>query len=358
MVEISPTGRKVIYHLGRCWGEGAMATNWIQQAGSVYWTSVEGISDTIEFVEQQDIHQRFRMVEMIPTEPGTAMHDRVAQRLYVWCSDGATPASHHVYWEYGNRPRDVGTVFDGPHAWNLDFTQPVKVAVDETHSGWAWSGSGSELFVSQNNRNDWIEACDLETGAIIQCLYQGDFGWGNGWHFARMPRITPGWILMSTYRTGTNTDWGDNQIFLLEMRDQSEQPRVWRLGPTHNTYDDYYAEGFATISQFGDRLWWGAKWPGQTNIEAYEMQLPPHWWIDLAHGPAFQNLAIRSGSPNQIELLWPSSTNKSYSVYTATNVNGPFQLLTNNLPALPPVNTFTWPRTADPSRFYRVAEEP
>jgi hypothetical protein len=205
MVEISPSGRRVIYHLSRCWGDLT----------------------------------------------------------------------------YGNRPLDIGTVFDGPHAWDLDFTDPVKVSVDETHSGWGWSVDGRELFVSQNNQDDWVEARDVMTGATVQMLYHGDLGWGNGMHFARMPARVRGWVLMSTYHEGANVDWGDNQLLMVELKDHAAGARVWRLGHTHNTWDEYYAEAFAPISQSGDRLWWGAKWPGQGNIETYEMPLPPSWWADL-----------------------------------------------------------------------------
>ena len=209
MVEISPSGRKVIYHLGRCWGTTS----------------------------------------------------------------------------YGNRPLEIGTVFDGPHAWDLNFTNPVKVSIDETHSGWAWDYNGNEMFVSQNNREDWIEASNVMTGATIKILYHGDLGWNNGMHFARMPSFIRGWVLMSTYTGGTNVDWGDNQLIMLEIKDNTQNPRVWRLGHTHNNYDEYYAEGFAAMSQFGDKLWWGAKWPGQNSIEAYEMDLSLTWWEDLGGTP-------------------------------------------------------------------------
>ncbi|MBU1076608.1 MAG: T9SS type A sorting domain-containing protein [Spirochaetes bacterium] len=185
---------------------------------------------------------------------------------------------------YGSRYLDIGTSFDGPHAWDLDFTDPVKVSIDETHSGWAWDYNGNEMFVSQNNRQDWIEARNIQTGEIKQILYHGDLGWNNGMHFARMPSNVKGWVLMSTYNSGANSDWGDNQLIMLEIKDHTENPRVWRLGHMHNNYDEYYAEGFAAMSQFGDKLWWGAKWPGQNNIEAYEMVLPPNWQEELAGG--------------------------------------------------------------------------
>jgi len=242
MVEISPSGRKVIYHLGRCWGDE---------------------------------------------------------------SDG-------------ERPLDIGTVFDGAHAWDLDFTNPVKVSIGETHSGWAWDYEGNELFVSQNDRTDWIEARDVMTGEAINILYHGDLGWGNGFHFARMPGFIKGWILMSTYKEGDNTDWGDNQLIMLEMKDQSQNPRVWRLGHTHNHYDEYYAEAFAAMSQFGDRIWWGTKWPGQNKIEAYEMALPPKWWEELSGAQPIESISyyVTEG----VRITWHSRADATYTIQFADNL--------------------------------------
>ncbi|MBN1898282.1 MAG: hypothetical protein JW827_05865 [Spirochaetes bacterium] len=218
---------------------------------------------------------------------------------------------------YGERYLDIGTVFDGPHAWDLDFTGPVKVSIDETHSGWAWGYDGSELFVSQNNRQDWIEARNIDTGEIIQILQHGDLGWGNGFHFARMPQSKPGWVLMSTYKSGANSDWGDNQLLMLEIKPAAENPKVWRLGHTHNNYDEYYAEGFAAMSQYGDKLWWGAKWPGQNNIEAYEMVLPPTWWEDLSGGlvPALYSPVDITINTNRPSFYWSDESDRGATKY-------------------------------------------
>ena len=251
MVEISPSGRKVIYHLGRCWG---------------------------------------------------------------------TPS-------YGNRSLEIDTVFDGPHAWDLNFSNPVKVSIDETHSGWAWDANGNEMFVSQNNREDWIEARNVMTGATVKILYHGDLGWNNGMHFARMPSFIRGWVLMSTYAGGTNVDWGDNQLIMLEIKDNTQNPRVWRLGHTHNNHDEYYAEGFAAMSQFGDKLWWGAKWPGQNSIEAYEMDLPTKWWEDLEDTPditapdVVNNLTATAGTDRgQASLSWTAQGDNGNSGTATTYV--------------------------------------
>lgn len=186
---------------------------------------------------------------------------------------------------YGNCANDIGTIFDGPHAWSKDFSNPVKVCIDETHSGWGYDKNGNEVFVCQDNRRDYITYTNINTGEQHDIIYHGDLGWNNGFHFARMPSSKTGWILMSTYADLPNTDWGDNQLLMLEIKDESENPRIWRLGHTYNNPNEYYAEAFAAMSQFGDKIWWGAKWSGQNNIEAYEMDLPLTWWEDLGGSP-------------------------------------------------------------------------
>ena len=366
MVEVSPSGRRVITHYGWCFGQRRPGTNWVLHAGQVYRTVVGELDGPIDFVEELDTGQRYGYAESVPSQPGTFFFDGANATLYVWCYDGANASNHTIWWEYGVRPRDVGTVFDGAYAWDLDFTHPVKVAVGEGHSGWAWSEDGRELFVSQNDRNDWIEAYDVVTGARRQILYHEDFGWGNGWHFARMPASVPGWILMSTY-CGTNVDWGDNQLFMLEMRDHASDPppRVWRLGPTHNQWapddprpENYYAEAFAALSPRGDRLWWNVHWPGTTQIETCEMVLPANWWTDLGGTPVLKIRTAKTEPDGTFKLTWTSVPNRTYAVMTSTNLASGFSALTNLIPAQPPENTWVWPMEGGRQRFFRVREDP
>jgi hypothetical protein len=146
MVEISPSGRKVIYHLGRCWGAFGVATNWTWLGTSnVFWTTISTAGESVTRVEEQDTGRQYRGLDTYPSKPGTYYFDREAGRLYVRCSDSLTPLRHTIAWDYGNRPREIGTIWDGPHAWDLDFSRPFKVSVDETHSGWASHPSCREV---------------------------------------------------------------------------------------------------------------------------------------------------------------------------------------------------------------------
>lgn len=182
---------------------------------------------------------------------------------------------------------DIGTVFDGPHVFDFDMTNPVKVSVDQTHGGWGYMYDGTLVYVSQNNRQDYLEFRKVSDGTAYQIIDHSELGWGNGFHFARMPSTRPGWILCSTYsgEDGSVSDWGDNQLLMFELVDKTTTTlNVWRLGHTYNMANEYYSEGFAAMDYAGDKIWWSAKWFGQNDVDTYEMQLPTDWYRNASSG--------------------------------------------------------------------------
>jgi hypothetical protein len=91
----------------------------------------------------------------------------------------------------------------------------------------------------------------------------------------------------------------------------------------------------------------------------YEITLfgDPHTAIQVAPYPLRLEAtwAANGGSGSTCILRWPSLPDRSYAVYATTNLTaGGFTLLTNGLPATPPLNTFIDPIGALRNRFYRV----
>lgn len=163
-----------------------------------------------------------------------------------------------------------------PQAWRRDFSAKIRdVAVDETHSGWIVDADGGEWFVSQNNRNDWIEAVQLSTGRTRKLLNHGDLGWNNGMHFSK-GYAARGQVLLSTYSSG-NAEWGENQLVMLGL-----DGRILRIAHTHNAYpgdDGYRNEAAAALSHDGQSVYWTGNWgDGGRTRDVYAIDLPAEWW--------------------------------------------------------------------------------
>jgi len=192
----------------------------------------------------------------------------------------------------GERAEDIGTHFDGAHLWPLDFdirqSAPVKIAVGETHSGWAFAADGRELFVSQNNRSDRFDAVYI-TGQNAgfanrtEFAYHGDLGWSNGFHFGKLPAAKSGWAFVSTYSdiasSSHDTDWGADQFIMLQIRPEASNPAIWRITPNYNRFaGEYRDEGIAAMNTFGNRIYVTGNWGGaMANREVFMFDLPSNW---------------------------------------------------------------------------------
>ena len=197
---------------------------------------------------------------------------------------------------YGVRSDDIGTWFDGAHIWPLDFDhsqqEPVKISIGETHSGWAFDEEGKELFISQNNRTDQLDAIYVSGNNSgyenrIEMATHSDFGWSNGFHYGKMPTSKPGWVFINTYSNINNqyhdTDWGADQLILMELKPKSENPTAWRISPNYNKYDgNYRDEAPAAINLLGNRIYVSTNWGGElNNREVFLFELPNSWKEDL-----------------------------------------------------------------------------
>ncbi|MGH1470028.1 MAG: hypothetical protein ACRBCS_02465 [Cellvibrionaceae bacterium] len=212
---------------------------------------------------------RPNMVEISPNGDGLVIHFSRA-----WGTE-----------EYGTRHKDINTWFDGAYLWPIDFDfnaiEPRKISVTSTHSGWSWDEKNESYFVSQNNRNDLIEAVPTSKNKRkITIGSHKDMGWSNGFHFGKMPRNTSNWSLVSTYGLGDpKEEWGLHQIFLLELKPMYQNNRVLRVGPTYNHYDgNYRDEAIAAINLHGNRIYFSSNWGGAIkHREIFMYELPDNW---------------------------------------------------------------------------------
>jgi len=182
--------------------------------------------------------------------------------------------------------------WNGPYAWSLDFSTRVRLGTDCTHSGWGWGRDGEEYYVSYDSCGaaneeitdtcDYIMAVDVSNPAgwenRIGILYQGDIGWGIGTHVGRIynPEIR-GWFFLSTY-ADEDSAWSANQLLMVEIALAEDDPKLFRITPTMNSYEDYWSEAFASVDFDARHLYWGANWNGTDNLELYQARLCPRWW--------------------------------------------------------------------------------
>jgi hypothetical protein len=197
----------------------------------------------------------------------------------------------------GNRDADKNTLSDGPKAFLPNFSDPIRIGADATHSGWAWGANGQELFVSQNNRNDWIEAVDITSAATAKCSLISDNSyacgtkvlpyslldggtWSVGMHFGKFyDPAKRGIIYLNTYDK-TYLSWGKNQSLIVAVNDYTQSPsKVFRLGSTYNLYYDYRSEGSGALDFSANNLYTTANW-GFTDGrgDAFRVQLPANWY--------------------------------------------------------------------------------
>ncbi len=194
---------------------------------------------------------------------------------------------------------DREDIFDGPHAYNLDFTAGVKVCNDESHSGWARDAAGNEVYVCQVNNDNWANApadtlayTDVQTGQTEVMVFHEDLPWDvGGFHFGRFhnPAIN-GWVYLTTYsETSSSTSWMRNQAVMIQVKPYAQHPLVWRVAATHNNYpnqDGYPREAYSPISGDGRRIWFGSDWlGGDGTVDTYAVELPERWWETVLDSP-------------------------------------------------------------------------
>ena len=77
--------------------------------------------------------------------------------------------------------------------------------------------------------------------------------------------------------------------------------------------------------------------------------------VDADERPTLSIPEMTSGT--NVVLRWNSITNNTYAVYSATNLLHGFSVLSSNMPATPPMNTYTDTIHGVKQKFWRVIVE-
>ncbi|MBF0483965.1 MAG: hypothetical protein HQL25_04600 [Candidatus Omnitrophica bacterium] len=302
MVEMAPSGKKIVLDYSRTWGGYVNAANWQYYGSGIWYVQVDTYGNSISHVYEENSSGAKTYYSEVwadytdnPTAKITTLGqfyhfrggDGVSEKLYVKTLTGVDPNTLSLVYEWGDRARDTGTLFDGAYAFDPTFINPVKVCVSSSHSGWSFDINGNELFVCQDDRTDWITATNVLNGNKMNVIYHGDmdYNWRIGFHFGRVTNPDlKGWIPVSTYNYTQDYIGLQNQVFMLELVDNADHPRVWKIAHMRNNYaGNYMKEGYAPISKDGMSIWWGADWMGgDGTVDVYEAKLPYGWWNVLS----------------------------------------------------------------------------
>jgi hypothetical protein len=72
--------------------------------------------------------------------------------------------------------------------------------------------------------------------------------------------------------------------------------------------------------------------------------------------PIFDAYEMINGT--NIVLRWSSFSNQIYALYLSTNLMAGFTIISSNIPAIPPMNTFTDQVDATPQKFWKIGTLP
>lgn len=193
---------------------------------------------------------------------------------------------------YPTEKASTSVANDGPHVYNFDFSNPVKVCNNETHGGWAWALNGDPVYVCQINNTNWGQAeadtigfTNLNTGVYTPILSHADLLYQGGFHFGRFynPEIR-GWAMMKVTSVASDTNKLRDTLSFLELKHYQKQPRIWRAGQLFNNRVNYESEGHGPLTRDGLTFRFGANWNATSSsspVNTYSIRLPDNWWSTL-----------------------------------------------------------------------------
>jgi len=79
--------------------------------------------------------------------------------------------------------------------------------------------------------------------------------------------------------SSSSSDWVADQLVMMQMKSEGENPIIWRVGSNYNNYaGDCRDEAHATINLLGNRICVSIDWGGMLdNNEVFVFELPDNW---------------------------------------------------------------------------------
>lgn len=189
-------------------------------------------------------------------------------------------------------------------AWSPDFTKKIKLASSGgIHGDLGIGANGHDVFASvdftsADGYDGAVYFVDLDncptvsasatsapicSRTVLFSMYQ-DGGWATP-HFSLKSFNKPGWLLMSTYNTGSNTGtlpWFKEKVMAIELK---ASPKIYPLAFTRRVpvtsggdldNANYWAEPHGSVNRDFTRIIYNSNWGNSngTDVDAYIIELP------------------------------------------------------------------------------------
>jgi hypothetical protein len=228
-------------------------------------------------------------VSRVPVGESSLLTFSARPNMVEMAPDGSGIVLHHARAYPGWYDKLVGTIFEAPSFWPVDFKEstfkPFRLGPDATHSGWSTIG-GKWYFIQQDNRRDKLCAVPISGDLkgygnegkidVTSALGKGVIDFMNdstpypGMHFGICRGRSDGYTLLSTYSTETASQLGrGNALFLIELTSNPSGIK-WHIAPTCNQWDSVnkqdYNEATASFNMDCSKIYVAGNWNGFSEV--------------------------------------------------------------------------------------------
>jgi hypothetical protein len=166
----------------------------------------------------------------------------------------------------------------GVMAYTLTLDRAFMVHPSAGHHDEALSQGGHDVVVVKSNATDFIEAVDLETGALITIAAMNLDAPAWDYHVSGNNWAAPGWVLLSEDSLDWDGHYLSRQIAAVELADLAVA-RVVHLAHHRTQSSEYWTgEAHATVNADFTRVAWHSNWHGGADEGAamlFFLELPP-----------------------------------------------------------------------------------
>lgn len=164
----------------------------------------------------------------------------------------------------------------GTVAWDRSFSTSRQLHHTSEHSDLALNAAGQDVYVAldyQANAGDFF-MFNIDTNTRTNLFPTYLSGTATAYHVSGQAFAKPGWVLVSTYASGSPNQWLHNKLFAVELRAGG---RILNIGHHQSRFNGYWTEPHATVNRDFTRVIWASNFgtTSDTDIDSYMIYLPP-----------------------------------------------------------------------------------